>query len=273
MTFVSRPKKSEVPAKYHDRIFPKGDDKMAEGLALLLTDMIDEKGRVFQFYTEAAKGGSVKKEPEYYPGEAMLALIQLHQQTGDKRWLDAARKIGDWQVSKYEKDRFTFPDHWVMQALYRVWQVTKDERYATTAFAMGTHSASEQYPFVWTPYPDYLGSWRRNDDIPRTTRAASRMEAIRGVVELAWEHGDVDATVWEDSLLHAARHLAEQQFRRENTWWLANPDRAMGAYKMGIVDNHCRIDNNQHGLVGMVGALEVLRHRAGRPLRTLTPTP
>jgi hypothetical protein len=33
---------------------------------------------------------------------------------------------------------------------------------------------------------------------------------------------------------------------------------------MGIVDNHLRIDNNQHALVGMLGALEVLRDRAGK---------
>jgi hypothetical protein len=30
---------------------------------------------------------------------------------------------------------------------------------------------------------------------------------------------------------------------------------------MGIVDNHCRIDNNQHALVGMAGAIEVARKR------------
>ena len=268
MTFVSRPAKEEIPQKYRDRIYPPGDSKLVEGLALTLTDMIDDKGRLYQYYRDAIAAKGVKKEPEYYPGETMLALIRLHQQSKDPRWLEAAKKIGDWQVSLYEKDRFTFPDHWVMQALYRLWQVTKEDRYATTGYAMATHSAAEQYPFLWTPYPDYLGSWRRNDDIPRTTRAASRMEAIRGVVELAWEHGGAEPTLWEDSLLHAARHLAEQQFRPENSWWQANPKKSVGAYKMGIVDNHCRIDNNQHGLVGMVGALEVIRHRAGRPLRT-----
>jgi hypothetical protein len=32
---------------------------------------------------------------------------------------------------------------------------------------------------------------------------------------------------------------------------------------MVIVDNHIRIDNNQHALVGIAGALEAIRKRAG----------
>lgn len=267
LTFLSRPAPEHVPAELRDRIFPKNDKALTEGLALTLLDMIDDRGRVYAKYSEAATGKGVTKEPLYYPGESMLALVRFHQMTGDPRWLEGARRIGDWQVQVYEKDRFEFPDHWVMQALYRLWQVTKDDRYARTAFSMSTHSVSEQYPFMSGPFPDYFGSWRRRDDIPRTTRAASRMEAIRAVVELGWEHkgGGEDQRLWEDSLLHAARHMMEQQFRPVNSFWVARTEKTEGAYRMGIVDNHCRIDNNQHGLVGMVGALEVVRHRAGAP--------
>jgi hypothetical protein len=32
---------------------------------------------------------------------------------------------------------------------------------------------------------------------------------------------------------------------------------------LGLVDNHCRIDNNQHAIVGLHHALEVARHRDG----------
>ena len=55
--------------------------------------------------------------------------------------------------------------------------------------------------------------------------------------------------------------MIEQQFSERNAYWLPNLDRARGAYRMGQVDNHCRIDNNQHMLVGMAGALEVRRRR------------
>ena len=260
ITFLARPDKKDVPKKFRSRMYRADDDKLTYGLALALVDMIDRRGKVFRTYRQAMTMDAVKKEPLYYPGESMLALMHMYSKTNEKRWLEAAEKIAANQLNKYKRNRFGVPDHWVMQALYRLWKATKNAKYADTAYAMATHYSSEQYPNIWSPFPDYLGSWRRGSDTPRTTRAGSRSEALRAVVHLAWEKGD-DATVWEDSLVSASRHLIEQQFSDRNSYWLPNPAKARGAYRMGQVDNHCRIDNNQHILVGMAGALEVLRRR------------
>jgi AMMECR1 domain-containing protein len=262
LTFLSRPDPADVDAAYRDRIFRAEDPEIMEGFGLALLDMIDKDGRVYFNYRDSRKYERVPKEPLYYPGETMLALLLFHKKTGDGRWLEGARRIGDRQVADYTENRFAFPDHWIMQGLHRLWQATREDRYAKTAYAMATHSASEQYPVVWTPFPDYHGAWRRDDDLPRTTRAGSRLEAVRRVVHLAWEDGH-DATIWEDLLLMGTDHLSEKQYRPENMWYVPYPDKVIGAYPMGIVDNHLRIDNNQHALVGMLGALEVLRHRAG----------
>jgi len=260
LTYLVRPPREEVPAKYHARLYRDNDDALITGLGLTLLDMIDGNGKVFRKYSEAMRMDAVKKEPLYYPGEAMLALMRLYNKTGEARWLEGAKKIGERQVKSYKRDRFQVPDHWVMQAYLHLWRATKDERFVTSGYAMATHYSSEQYPNVMTPFPDYLGSWRRTNDTPRTTRAGSRSEALRAIVHMAWERGD-NATIYEDSLLAASRHMIEQQFSERNSYWLPNLARANGAYRMGQVDNHCRIDNNQHMLVGMAGALEVRRRR------------
>ncbi|MEE2828047.1 MAG: AMMECR1 domain-containing protein [Myxococcota bacterium] len=261
LTFLVRPPPEEIPAKYRSKIYRPEDAKIMEGLGLTLVDMIDSKGKIFRRYDEAKRLDFVEKEPPYYPGEAMLALVRFYQATKDKRWLDGSMKIAARQVKRYKRKRMRTPDHWVMQAFLPLWQITRDESYAEMAYAMANHYSSENYETVWTPWPDYQGAWRRVDDLPRTTRAGSRSEALRAVVNLAWERGD-DAKAWENSLLAAARHLMEQQFSERNSYWLANPGKVRGAYPMGVVDNHCRIDNNQHALVGMVGALQVERKRA-----------
>ena len=62
---------------------------------------------------------------------------------------------------------------------------------------------------------------------------------------------------------HLSRHLLENQWRQENSFFLRSPARARGAIRMGLVDNHCRIDNNQHALVGLRHALAVARRRVG----------
>ena len=133
LTFLSRPEPSEVPAEFRDRIYRDEDAAIMEGLGLVLTDMIDPSGKVFYSYRESLQFDRVRKEPLYYPGETMLALLKFHDKTGDERWLKAARRIGDRQCDFYAKKRFSWPDHWVMQGLYELWQETKDSRYAEIA--------------------------------------------------------------------------------------------------------------------------------------------
>ena len=87
------------------------------------------------------------------------------------------------------------------------------------------------------------------------------------MVHLAWEAGE-HATVWEDGLIAAADHLIEKQFRADNVWYRPNPAKVQGAYRMGLVDNHCRIDNNQHAVVGLHRALEASRRRDGVEMPT-----
>ena len=244
----------------------ENDDAILEGLGLFLLEMIDDRGRVFRRYSERLELDEVEKEPLYFPGESMLALIRFHVVTGDERWLEGARKIGDWQVEQYY-DRRPNPDHWVMQALWVLYQETGDEKYADCALHMGDRHASEQFPPHWPPFADYFGAYRRFDDLPRTTRACSRSEAMGGVMHTAWAMG-VDATVYEDALLRAAEHLLENQWRPENSYYLPNPDKARGAIRMGLVDNHCRIDNNQHAVVGLHRALEASRRRDGVEMPT-----
>ena len=266
------------------------DEAIIEGLGSFLLAMVGDDGRVFknhrdryrickgkdgepleeisEFPREYCKG---EKEPLYYPGETMLALIRLYEVTGEDRWLDGARRIGDWQVARYNSLRPN-PDHWVMQALWHLYQVTGDESYATAGMRMGDRYASEQFPPHWPPFRDYFGAYRRHNDVPRTTRACSRSEAMGGVVHIAWANGS-NAKPYEDALIRAAEHLLENQWRPLNSYFLPNPDKARGAIRMGLVDNHCRIDNNQHAVVGLHRALEVARKREGVPMPTVEVLP
>jgi hypothetical protein len=262
MTYLSRPPREHIGNPAHiEAIYRDDDEEIMEGLALAITDMIDGDGKVFRTWAESQEKENVSKEPLYYPGECMLALTRFYMHTEDERWLDAAKSIAGNQMAIYRKNRWSNPDHWVMQALYLLFHTTGDAEYADVAMQMGTHHASEQFsgPHV-EPFPDYRGSYRRSNDVPRTTRAGSRTEAMMGVVRTAWEAGE-DARIYEDAVLEATRHMSEQIFKPGTSFWMANPDRAVGALRMGIVDNHCRIDNNQHALVGIAGALEVARKR------------
>jgi len=275
LSFVERPTPDEVEdpvlaAALHN----DGDEAIIDGLARTLVAMIDADGKVYETWDEALKGAGVEREPVYYPGEAMLALVRYYELTGDVTWLDAAKAIGRRQIP-YSRSAWVVPDHWVMQALDVLDRVDPDssDEWRRGAYAMGARYVREQYaspgfhtlpgPSQRIPFPDYRGAYRRIQEVPRTTRAASRGEAIAGVVRIAWRHGD-PSLHWERSLIEGGRHLMEQQYVLDNSFFLPDPDEVRGAIRMGIVDMHVRIDNNQHGVVALGAALDALRKQKER---------
>jgi hypothetical protein len=259
--FMRRPAPEEVADQaLRAGVWREGDDRLMDGLARTLVRMIDDEGKVYRYWHEALKGGGVVKEPLYFPGEAMLALAVYYERTGDEVWLEAAKAIGRRQI-KHARKPWVVPDHWVMQALDLLDRADPGNgEWRAGAFAMGRRYVREQFPPQQPPFADYKGAYRRIQELPRTTRAASRGEAIGGVVRIAWRHGD-NSWAWERSLIEGSRHLIEQMFTADNTFFVPHPEEVIGAIRMGIVDNHCRIDNNQHAVVALGNALTALRHR------------
>jgi len=71
-------------------------------------------------------------ESIYYPGEAILALMRLHQLDREPRWLAAARRGADWLIDVRDAGKSTrdLPhDHWLLMALEELHDETGDERY------------------------------------------------------------------------------------------------------------------------------------------------
>jgi len=238
------------------------DDELLEGLGRFLLAMTDEQGRVFETWDDS-RGAEQVGGPEhpYFPGLVVLALAELYGATGDERWRDGARAVAGAQIALFETERTT-PGHWTMQGLWELYRLTGDRELARANLAMGDHFVAEQFPPHHPLFPDYRGGFRREDDLPRTIRAASRCEALGAVVDTA-RALDEDADPYEKALIAAARHLLENQFRPRNNYYLPRRSDLVGAVRMGIVDDHCRIDGNKHAMLGLVQAWRVAQRRAG----------
>lgn len=251
---------SEVPEAHRSA----EDAARMEGLGAFLLRNIDEDGRVFTGWRTSSKGGKVDKEPLYYPGEVMLALARLHVITGDARWLEGAERIGRLKVSQYRWIPGGWADHWVMQGVGALAQITGDRAWADILYEMANQSIDVQYPPNVPPWPDYLGMFRYVGAVPRVTRTGSRSEAIRAAMHTAWKLGD-DARRFEDSLIVASKATIEQMFRPESVYWVRRPELALGGIRGGPIDDLLRIDFNQHGMVGMLGGLEAALKQEGKP--------
>ncbi len=242
-------------------------DKWLAGMGDCMLAMIDPDGAVFFDYNDASKNERVKKEPLYFPGEVMLALVRTYERTKDERFLEGAKRIGDRQQRLNRipllLDLPIPGDHWIIQAQGQLSQVNGDHRYAELSVLMGRGYLREQFPPQEYLYPDYRGAYRRVADLPRTTRAGSRGEALGAAMEAARFLGE-DTTKFENGLIEGARHLIEQQFVRDNSHFIPDEFDVEGGIRMGLVDNHLRIDNNQHGLVALLRALQAMDYREGR---------
>ena len=263
LSFLERPAADSVadPA-LGAALAREGDAAILSGLAKTLMAMVDDRGWVYSKWSEARAGERMERQPLYFPGELLLALVRYHEATGDPEALATAIRVGLAQID-YAKRPWEIPDHWVMQALDHLDALDPDNRaWREGAYWMGADYADEQYPPQVPHAPDYVGAYRRDLEIARTTRAAARGEAIGGVARIAWRHGD-PSRLWERSLIGGARHLIEQQYTPDNTFTFPVPEETWGAIRMGLIDNHCRIDNNQHAIVALDNALEALRRQRG----------
>ncbi len=264
LSFLERPAAaSTADPALATRLQRPGDEALMAGLARTLGALVDERGWVYKDWDAAREGAEMKRQPLYYPGELMLALVRYHQATDDPDALAVAKRVGKAQIA-YAQRPFEIPDHWVMQALDLLDLLDPDDAaWRSAAYAMGREYTSEQFPPQRAHAPDYRGAYRRDMEIARTTRAASRGEAIGGVARIARRRGDPPDR-WERSLIEGARHLLEQQYTPDNSFTFPEPTEALGAIRMGLIDNHCRIDNNQHGLVALSAALDAMRRRETR---------
>ena len=120
-------------------------------------------------------------------GQVLLGLLAAARELEDERYLDAARRAGDWLVSVQDDDgcwrRFTFNDIPHTYNVRVAWAVgllgkaSGDERYVEAALKNATWARSQQQP----------GGWLANNEFYETDTAPllhTISYSLRGLVEL-----------------------------------------------------------------------------------------
>lgn len=192
----------------------------------------------------------------FYPGEAMLALMRLHDVTGRADALAAVARAFPY----YRDFHLTRPNPafvpWQAQALLRLTQATGDP--APRAFArqitrwlIGLQQGADQPADVqggfFTPDRPEFGP-------PHASAIGVYMEGIVEVFADARATGDTAlAETCRTSLLRAARALRQLQFRHgDDMFGVHHRTRVRGAIRTAVHDNTIRVDNVQHGLMALL---------------------
>ncbi|HYL99409.1 MAG TPA: hypothetical protein VEZ90_10680, partial [Blastocatellia bacterium] len=230
---------------YHKKI---GDDEIARKLANMVLSMQRPDG---SFETSSDNAGNDTEEPPslYYPGEAMLALMDLYAITKQKTLLDAVRR-GATNLMKAEKRQSELPpDAWFAQSLEKLYAVTGEREFAEHAIDLAVSMVDSQYG---DSAPEgYAGGIAPG--IPRAVQSASRAEGVIAGYRLSKELSDPRAQKLLTGLKSSARFEIYQQFTADNSFFLPQPSKAEGGIRESITSMRIRIDYVQHTISSLLG--------------------
>jgi hypothetical protein len=190
---------------------------------------------------------------DFYPGEAMLALMHLHMRDPDSRYPEALRRAFPYYREHFRRRPSTAFVAWQMAAYAHLFRLTRERQYADFVFEMADAILSIQHVGPSVPYPDYVGGYRA-PRVPGVT-SATYNEGVLEAYDLAKQAGDREqAARYQRAALLGALFTLRLQFTRENAYYVAHADRVLGAFRASLADSTLRIDHTQHALNSLLKA-------------------
>jgi uncharacterized protein YyaL (SSP411 family) len=195
---------------------------------------------------------------QYYPGEAILALLRLNALEPQSAWLDTAEKAARYLIAVRDGAVATHNlvhDHWLLYALNELYRVRPRELYLNHAMriAQAITARQNRHPH----HPDHLGSYYAP---PRSTPTAVRTEGLLAAHSLAQDFNRPrDAARILSAIELGTGFQLQTQIGPEKAMYMQNPQRALGGFHRSLSDYEVRIDYVQHNLSAILGFHQLLR--------------
>ncbi|MBN2712306.1 MAG: AMMECR1 domain-containing protein, partial [Planctomycetes bacterium] len=210
-------------------------------LAQSLLDMQQPDGSFKTMFLEGGENGI-----DYYPGEAMLALITLYDRSKNKRreYVEALQKALPYYRQYWQGNKNTAFVPWQTQAYYLLHKVTGDKELADFIFEMNDWLV-DNHQLLAPKYPDELGGFPKK--IPFGCRTSAYLEGLIDAQDLARKVGDTTRMEkYRKAILLGLRFIMQTQFDSNNTYYVPKPWKALGGFKKSLFENDIRIDYVQH---------------------------
>jgi AMMECR1 domain-containing protein len=254
----------EIPQELLTPEWKEKREKLGKSLIAFQAD----NGLFYGDWGQVLKGGPPPiPQPRYYPGEAFLALVSLYEADGQKIWLEAAKKCAETQMREWDKKPTQQPDAWVVQAMSKLYRHHQDKRLPEYVFKMVAWHFEHQWGMPEKDkkvvYEDYFGG-ADNSTPPRSTPTSARTEANVEAWHLAKLVGNEEmAKKLGDCILAAFWHNFVDQFMPLTTYFLQEPQKAIGGIRGSLITDDIRIDYNQHFLSSAINGLPLAEERSG----------
>jgi len=201
------------------------------------------------FYTDFEK--NTRHKSDFYPGEVMLALIILNRHYPNPRYLAAVQQAFPYYRNYWRNNRTTAFIPWHTQVYYQLYLETKNPQLPKFIFEINDWLAKKQ--ITGHTQPDQFGAFLPKPSI----NTSSYLEGLAD----AWKMASIikDKKHMEQYLRavrQATAFILRTQYTRENSFYLTDPEKAVGGFRKSLTKNIERCDFVQHACVALIKTLK-----------------
>jgi len=228
-------------------------DEVMKGLGEWILATQDANGR-FKVHKQSFPLGRVSSfQSEYYPGEAIFALMRIYNLTGEKKWLDAADAGARYQLKVFSllDDKKLPHDHWLLYGLNEIHRKRPRPEFLEGAMRFARVIIQGQHTRENQPQPDWDGGYYKP---PRSAPTATRMEGLNSAYALAKDFGrDADAKQIKRAIQRGTGFLLRMQVGPEIAMYCQDPEASLGGFRESLARTSIRIDYVQHSISALLG--------------------
>lgn len=205
-------------------------EKFADGILF----MQNESGELGTFFYSDRSTGK-----DYYPGEALLALMSLYEYTKKEKYLAAAQKAFPFYTGYFSENPNTAFVPWQSRAYYKLYQAIQDRNVADFLFEMNDFVLEEH-----SPKNDCAGF-----GFSRGIITAVYAEGVVQAYDLAKELGDEERSqCYFNFIGEASDYILSLQVIE------GYGKEAIGGFIGSENSQTMKVDRNQHAVMALMGA-------------------
>lgn len=223
----------------------------AQRLADGILSLRREEGGLNPMYRERWEPDDPAILEAFYSGEALLALLEYAERSGNRRYAEAAMAIQDFYLDVYVaqigENFMPYYVPWHTLSLHLLYRLTNEPRYAQAAFIMNDELLKMQQGDE-QPGRFYAPGYRRFG-LPHSASQAVYAESLVYALELAHLLGDRERVIrYREGMEAGLKFLIALQYGPEDVPPGAEAQRVVGGFRTSIADGRIRVDSIQHAL-------------------------
>ena len=204
-----------------------------------------------------------EKKSLLYNGQVLSALSRLYKVTGEKRYYDVAEKIALSFAEKVEKEGYYLGDDyrsknsissaWVVMSLLDFYKINQDEYYKNIIFESSSELLERQNQDVDNLL--YYGTW---DRAYSTSGNGWLAEVMVEMYKFYKEQNMDGRDKYKEAAIKVAFWIIQNTYSTENTFFLKEPQKAIGGSFWNYENRYVRTDSVCHAVNAYVGIIDDL---------------